>query len=98
MTGDLVRSVQRYTDRQSGSSPFATAIQGLTVLRSDYPKPLSHMILKPALCITLQGAKWTAFGEKRFDYGPGQALVVGVEMPAVGQVTQASPAEPYLGL
>lgn len=98
MADDLVHSVLRYTDRQSGKSPFATAIAGLTILRSDHPKPLSHMIIKPALCITLQGAKWTAFGERRFDYGAGQALVVGVEMPAVGQVTQASPAEPYLGL
>ena len=98
MTDDLVHSVLRYTDRQSGRSPFATAIAGLTILRSDHPKPLSHMIIKPALCITLQGAKWTAFGERRFDYEAGQALVVGVEMPAVGQVTQASPDQPYLGL
>ena len=98
MTDDLAHSVLRYTDQQSGKSPFATAIAGLTILRSDHPKPLSHMIIKPALCITLQGAKWTAFGERRFDYGAGQALVVGVEMPAVGQVTQASPDQPYLGL
>ena len=98
MTDDLAHSVLRYTNQQSGKSPFATAIAGLTILRSDHPKPLSHMIIKPALCITLQGAKWTAFGERRFDYGAGQALVVGVEMPAVGQVTQASPAQPYLGL
>jgi AraC-like DNA-binding protein len=98
MTDDLAHSVLRYTDQQSGKSPFATAIAGLTILRSDHPKPLSHMIIKPALCITLQGAKWTAFGERRFDYGAGQALVVGVEMPAVGQVMQASPDQPYLGL
>ncbi|MBO9669818.1 MAG: AraC family transcriptional regulator [Sphingobium sp.] len=98
MAEDLVQSVLRYTERQSGGSPFATAIHGLTILRSDHPKPLSHMILKPALCITLQGTKWTAFGDRRFDYGAGQAMVVGVEMPAVGQVTEASPAKPYLGL
>jgi len=98
MADDLVQSVLRYTELQPGKSPFMTVIAGLTILRSDHPKPLSHMILKPALCITLQGAKWTAFGERRFDYGAGQALVVGVEMPAVGQVTVASPAKPYLGL
>ena len=98
MADHLVQSVLRYTGQQSGKSPFATAIEGLTVLRSDHPKPLSHMVIKPALCITLQGAKWTAFGDRRFDYRAGQALVVGVEMPAVGQITQASPTEPYLGL
>jgi AraC-like DNA-binding protein len=94
----LVQSVLRYTDQQPGKSPFVTAMEGLTILRSDHPKPLSHMVIKPALCITLQGAKWTAFGDRRFDYRAGQALVVGIEMPAIGQVTQASPTEPYLGL
>jgi AraC-like DNA-binding protein len=98
MTNDLVQSVLSYTEQQPGRSPFATAIDGLTILRSDHPKPLSHMIIKPALCITLQGRKWTAFGDRRFDYGAGQAMVVGVEMPAIGQVTEASPAKPYLGL
>lgn len=95
---DLVQSVLRYTERQPGKSPFVTAVEGLTILRSDHPKPVSHMVLKPALCITLQGAKWTAFGDRRFDYGASRAMVVGVEMPAVGQVTEASPAKPYLGL
>jgi hypothetical protein len=38
------------------------------------------------------------FGDKRFDYGAGQALVVSVEMPAFGTVAEASPTEPYLGV
>jgi len=98
MADDLLRTVLRFTEQQPGESPFWTAIDGLAILRSDRPKPLSHMIIKPALCITVQGAKWTAFGERRYEYGAGQAMVVGVEMPAVGQVTQASPDQPYLGL
>ena len=98
LENDLVHSVLSYTDSQPGVSPFATAIEGLTILRANHPRPLSHMIIKPALCITLQGAKWTAFGDRRFDYGAGQALVVGIEMPAVGQVTEASPVKPYLGI
>ena len=98
MSEGLVQAVLCYTNRQPGESPFATSIEGITILRSDRPKPLSHMVLKPALCITLQGAKWTAFGERRYDYRAGEALVVGVEMPAVGQVVEASPAKPYLGL
>ena len=65
MADDLVQSVLRYTELQPGKSPFMTVIAGLTILRSDHPKPLSHMILKPALCITLQGAKWTAFGDRK---------------------------------
>ena len=54
--------------------------------------------LKPALCIVVQGAKWATFGNRRIEYGAGQALVVSVEMPAFGRVAEASPSEPYLGV
>jgi AraC-like DNA-binding protein len=98
MLSGLVETVRRYTDARTGSSPFATAIQGLQILRSDHEKRPSYLIFKPALCIVVQGAKWAIFGDKRFDYRAGQALVVSVEMPALGTVAEASPTEPYLGV
>ena len=94
----LLEAVRRFTDAQVGESPFATAIEGLTILRSDHEKRPNHLIFKPALCITIQGAKWAIFGDQRFDYGAGQALLVSVEMPALGTVAEASPSKPYLGV
>ena len=94
----LVGTVKRYTDAQGGPGPFPTAIDGLTILRSDHEKPPNHLIFKPALCIVVQGAKWAIFGDRRLDYRAGQALVVSVEMPALGTVAEASPTEPYLGI
>jgi hypothetical protein len=91
-----VEAVRRYTDGQIGESPFATAIEGLTILRSNHEKPPAHMISKPAICIVAQGAKWTTFGNKRFEYRAGQAMEVSVEMPSVGRVTEASPSKPFL--
>jgi AraC-like DNA-binding protein len=99
MSNALVENVKRYTDKQAGrESPFATAIEGVTVLRWDHEKHPSHLIMKPALCVVVQGAKWTTFGDRRYDYRAGQALVVSVEMPAFSRVVKASPAEPYLGI
>ena len=95
---NLVEAVGRYTEAQNGSSPFVTAVPGLTLLRSDHTKRPSHLIFKPALCIVVQGAKWAIFGDKRIDYRAGQALVVSVEMPAYGTVAEASPTDPYLGV
>ncbi len=94
----LAKAVTRYTNSQEGESLFATAIDGLTILRSDHEISHPHIIIKPALCIVAQGAKWTMFGDRRFDYSAGQALVVSVEAPASGRVIQASPSEPYLGV
>lgn len=97
MMEELARALRFYTDRQAGESPYVTDIEGLIILRSSHAKPPSHIISKPALCAVAQGAKWTSFGEKRFHYQAGQALVVGVEMPSVGRVVEASPNAPFLG-
>jgi AraC-like DNA-binding protein len=94
----LVEAVRHYTDLQTGPGPFATAIPGLTILRSDHEKQPNYLIFKPALGIVVQGAKWAVFGDKRLDYRAGQALLVSIEMPAFGTVAEASLAEPYLGL
>ena len=68
------------------------------VLRSDQPKLPSYRLLQPALCIAIQGSKWATFGDFRYVYKAGQAMVVTVEMPSRGAVSKASPGEPFLGL
>lgn len=98
MSDALVEAVTRYTEAQDGESPFVTAIDGLTILRSDHEQRLTHLIVRPALCLVVQGAKWAVFGKQRLDYRVGQALMVSVEMPVFGRVSAASPSEPYLGL
>jgi len=98
MLKELVAAVRRYTEAQAGESPFVTPIEGVTILRSDHERRPYYCIHKPALCIVVQGAKWATFGNRRIDYGAGQALVVSVEMPAFGRVAEASPSEPYLGV
>ena len=93
----LAQAMMRFTDQQSGASPYVTLVDGMVVLRSDHPKPPTHRLARPALCIVAQGAKWATFGETRFEYRAGEALVVGVEAPTVGRVTEASSQKPCLG-
>lgn len=98
MLNALIEAVTHSLDAYVGDSPFPTAIPGLTLLRSDQAKQPHYLVYKPALCIVVQGAKWAMFGDRRLDYRAGQALVVSVEMPALGTVCEASPSEPYLGV
>lgn len=100
MSHALAELLKRQTDAQlpGKASPFATAVDGLILLRSDHERHPSHHIIQPALCVVAQGAKRTTFGGRHYEYGAGQALVVSVEMPALSRVVKASPAEPYLGL
>jgi AraC-like DNA-binding protein len=98
VSDQLAEALLRYTNSRSGESPFATAIDGLAIMRSDHPKPPSHMLFRPAMCIVAQGAKWATFGGNRLEYRAGQALVIGVETPSIGRVVEASPGEPCLVL
>ncbi len=56
------------------------------------------MVYVPSLCVVAQGAKSVLISDKRHDYAAGQYLLVAVELPLQGLVTQATPRLPYLGL
>ena len=95
---ELATTVRRYTEDEGRNKSITTAIPGLTIRRSDQPEQPARCMVMPALYMTLQGAKWVAYGEERYDYRAGEALVVTVHLPSRGMVAVASPTEPYLGL
>ncbi|MFT3804494.1 MAG: AraC family transcriptional regulator [Burkholderiaceae bacterium] len=94
----LADAVRRYVARQDGKSPFFTAAEGLIVLCAQQERGQTHLIHKPAICIVVQGAKWTAFGSRRLEYRAGQALVVSLEMPGSSQVVSGDRDAPYLSV
>ncbi len=94
----LVAAVTRFGKRQTGQSPYYTKVPGLIVLRSQAERHPTHIIHKPALCIVVQGAKWTTFGNRRLHYKAGQAMVVSLEMPGSSQVVEGGPDAPYLSV
>ena len=98
MANLLKEATTRFTESQIGPGPFKTSVPGLTLLRSTHENQTNFHLCKPALCIVVQGAKWTMIGETRFDYHADQALVVSVELPAFSTIVEASPSEPYLGV
>jgi len=95
---ELADLVHQYTDGRRQNSPYATPIEGVSILRSDPLKQPSQCMIKPALCITLQGEKTATFGAKLYEYRAGHGLVVTIEMPERGTVCAASKTRPYLGL
>lgn len=74
----------------------ATAIPFLSLLRSSHPTPVTKGVLKPSCCVILQGQKRVHLADDILDYGPGEYLVVSVDMPASGHIISATPDKPYL--
>ncbi|MCY1506120.1 HTH-type transcriptional activator RhaS [compost metagenome] len=92
---ELVQLIERFTG-QDGAQP--TAIPGLTLFRASQPSEPLHCLYEPALGLVVQGRKQAVLGEETYHYGPSEYLVVSVDLPVIGQVTEASLEVPFLSL
>ena len=60
-------------------------------------EPLSD-VSRPVLAMIAQGAKRTTLADQVYDYRAGQYLIATVDLPLSAQVTEATEAQPFLGL
>jgi AraC-like DNA-binding protein len=82
--------------RQEADGLTRTALPGVSVVCSrTTTEPLGTMA-EPTLAVIAQGVKETTLNGRTFTYGPGQFLVVSVELPVIGHLVQASADEPFL--
>ena len=92
----LARLIRAYAPHDGR---FALRVPGLHANRvSRTNKELVYAMARPALCIVAQGAKIVLLGREVYGYDASRMLVFSVDLPVAGQVTRATPSEPYLGL
>ncbi|MFQ4135968.1 AraC family transcriptional regulator N-terminal domain-containing protein [Nodosilinea sp. PGN35] len=92
----LAALVAQHTDRQ-GDGTHPTAIGQLEFLRESSDSTAIHGVSEPIFAIVIQGKKEVLLGEETYQYGAAQYLVVSVDLPLSGFVTEATPDQPYLG-
>ncbi|NJK66221.1 MAG: AraC family transcriptional regulator [Leptolyngbyaceae cyanobacterium CSU_1_3] len=85
-------------DRTNADGVHATAIARLFLIRASQPTEPLHILHEPALCLVAQGQKQVILADQFYFYGSEQCLVVPIDVPIVGQVTEATLAAPYLCL
>ncbi len=76
----------------------ATAIPRLFLIRASQPTEPLPTLYEPAVCVVAQGRKQVMLAGEVYFYDAEQYLVVSVDLPVVGQVIGATPADPYLCL
>ena len=91
----LAQEIRRIA-RNDGIQP--TALPGLTLYRSSIKTDPMPCVYPLGLTVVAQGGKQVMLGDQVIDYGPGQSLLTAVDLPVIGQVTQADLALPFLGL
>lgn len=82
----------------NGDGAHATAIPRVFLHRASAVSAPLHTVYEPAVCIIAQGQKRGLAGEQVYVYGQGNYLIISVDIPIIGQVTQASVEEPFLSL
>lgn len=92
---ELAYLIDRYAT-EDGITP--TEIPRLSLLRASHPTEPLHAFYEPELCIFAQGKKEVFLGEEVYQCQQNRHLVVSVDLPVIGQVVEAEPEKPYLGL
>lgn len=90
---DLVAVIKRHARYD-----FLTPIKGLMVARCDTPTEVMQSVYKPSFGLVVAGEKTLVAGETPLLFSANESLVVAVDVPVTSQVTQASPAMPYLAM
>lgn len=75
-----------------------TAIARLLLARVSRMQHPVHGMCEPAFCVLAQGSKRVLLGNEVYIYDSTQYLVASQNLPVSGQVIDASPEAPYLGL
>ena len=75
-----------------------TAIPGVKIFRGSNTDMPTCAIMSSVFAMMAQGAKHITVGDDTFNYDARQYLISSVDLPMFARITQASAAEPYLGL
>lgn len=75
---------------------FPAPVAGFQLIRAGAPSDPLSVFYRPALCLVVSGRKRVFLKNQVTEYGPDGHLVISQDLPALGQVVEASQHEPYL--
>ena len=95
---DRLRDISHAITRHARDGLTATALPGVSVLRTTRTTQSHGDVLEPAFALVVGGLKHTALNGEVYRYGAGEYLVASVDLPVVGSIVTANPAEPFLAV
>ncbi len=76
----------------------ATALPGLHLSRFTTTTAPRHTVDRAVLCVVAQGVKSVLVKDARYLYDPNTYLVLSLDLPLLGQIVEATPETPCLGV
>ena len=93
---ELAALITRHTEGK-GDGFHQTSIDRLQFARESCVASTLAAVSAPMLAIVVQGKKAALVGEETYDYGTAQYLILSVDLPISGFITEATSTQPYLG-
>ncbi len=94
LEGLIEQASRRVSAAENGHPQAAQPMDGLLLLRQNFPSSFEASLYEPVLCVILQGRKQVSIGEQTLAFGPGECLLVSHDLPVYSRITKA----PYLAL
>src|SRR5580704_13789533 len=90
--------VRKIAARAKALGENPTSVPGLSLYRRDEPTPCIHATYEPSLSIFVQGKKRVSLGGAEYHCDESSFLLSSIDVPAVGQIVEASPQVPLLSM
>ena len=95
LNGSLKEKLLKWLPEQSR---LETPISGLALTRHDENTSAIRCFYTPMIALVVQGFKRSMIGDHVANYGELHCVTVGIDMPGVFHITNASPQVPFLSL
>lgn len=82
----------------NGNGVHGSAIPGVNCIKFNTTIEKFPGVYHPSLCIIVQGKKRVLLEHDIYQYQPSEFLVASVDLPVIGQITEATKEKPYLCL
>lgn len=92
----LAQGITRWT--QIDGEAFFTSIPALALFRRTTPSEPTSCMYNASVALIVQGAKRVLLGEDTYLYDACRFLVTSVDLPAIGEIIEASRERPFLAL
>lgn len=90
---ELAALIERYC---TADGPNPTPIDGLSLFRASSTSTPICAVYRSVLAVAAQGSKRLSLADEAFQYDSQHYLITSVDLPVIGQITEASPERPYL--
>ncbi|WP_417450999.1 AraC family transcriptional regulator N-terminal domain-containing protein [Kordiimonas sp.] len=99
MSDLLKQAILNYLEkRRRVDGVTATPVDGLYLVKHSSPRGLEYTLVRPLICLVLQGCKQVYTAEGASSYAAGQTMVITSHMPEASRISEATPSVPYLAI